>query len=267
MFLQQQLRSKLLHFSLLAVSKVVAMGEDLPLELSGSDTDVSSDEIQATLLSAVAREANSRAGATFAEMMGRDLEHALVEETARPKLAAKPKSAAGWRASSPIDAAASSGVAAGSSSVASGSSNVEAGSSSVAASSSIVAAGSSEDRPCPLAQLLPIERHQVRLFMDNKGKVHYDTKTPPLPLPHPNMEFRGYVTNSDGSISALFTDKTRRGERGTRMPKKRAGGVNKRYFDGLKNVRTDTERAQYRRDCRNLYIPYRERYGPKDPEI
>ena len=234
-------------FSLLAISKVFAMG-DLPLELSGSDTNVlmsSADETHAALLSAVAREAHSR-GATFAEMIS-DLEHALVEETARPKLAAKPKSAAGWRAGSSADAAASSSLAAGSSSV---------------AASTIAAA--SADMPCPRSMLLPIEWSQVRIFLDHKNKVHLDTKTSPLPLPHPNMEFRGYVENSDDSISAFFM---RRGEAGTRMPKKRSGGINKKYFDGLKKARTDAERAQYRRDCRDLYVPHTDRFGPNDPEI
>ena len=234
-------------FSLLAISKVFAM-EDLPLELSGSDTDVlmSSDEIHDALFSAVAHEAY-RTGATFAEMMGRDLEHALVGETARPKLAAKPKSAGGWRAGSSADAAASSSLAAGSSSV---------------AASTIAAA--SADMPCPRSMLLPIEWSQVHIFLDHKNKVHLDTKTSPLPLPHPNMEFRGYVENSDDSISAFFM---RRGEAGTRMPKKRSGGINKKYFDGLKKARTDAERAQYRRDCRDLYVPHKDRFGPNDPEI
>ena len=234
-------------FSLLAISKVFAM-EDLPLELSGSDTDVlvSSDEMHDALFAAVAHEAY-RTGATFAETMGRDFEHAPVEETARPKLAAKPKSAGGWRAGPSANAAASSSLAAGSPSV---------------AASTIAAA--SADMPCPRSMLLPIEWSQVRIFLDHKNKVHLDTKTSPLPLPHPNMEFRGYVENSDDSISAFFM---RRGEAGTRMPKKRSGGINKRYFDGLKKARTGAERAQYRRDCRNLFVFHTDRFGPNDPEI
>ena len=215
--------------------------EDLPFELSGSDTDLfmSSDEIHDALFSAVAHEAY-RTGATFAEVMGRDFEHAPVEETALPKLAAKPKSAGGWRAGPSANAAASSSVAA----------------------STIAAA--SADMPCPRSMLLPIEWSQVRIFLDHKNKVHLDTKTSPLPLPHPNMEFRGYVENSDDSISAFFM---RRGEAGTRMPKKRSGGINKRYFDGLKKARTGAERAQYRRDCRNLFVFHTDRFGPNDPEI
>ena len=94
--------------------------------------------------------------------------------------------------------------------------------------------------------------------------MHYDTTTSPLALPHPNMEFRGYVENSDDSISAFFM---RRGEAGTRMPKKRSGGINKKYFDGLKKARTDAERAQYRRDFKELYKPYGKRKGPQDPEL
>ena len=157
------------------------MGEDRPLELSGSDTDASSDEIQATLLSAVAREANSRAGATFAEMIGRVLVvHDPLAETARPK----PKSAAGWRAGSPTDAAVAAPAAAASSSVAPSTTTAAAASSSVAA-----------DRPCPLSMLLPIEWDDVRIFVDESNTMRYDTKTSPLPLPHPKIArcpaFRG----------------------------------------------------------------------------
>ena len=109
-----------------------------------------------------------------------------------------------------------------------------------------------------------VANNDVRYFTDETGTQRYDTKNSPLPLPHPNMEFRGYVENSDDSISAFFM---RRGEAGTRMPKKRSGGINKRYFDGLKKARTGAERAQYRRDCRSLFVFHTDRFGPNDPEI
>ena len=81
------------------------------------------------------------------------------------------------------------------------------------------------------------------------------------------MEFRGYIENTDGSVSAFSTDRTRRGQPGTRMPKKRAGGVNKWFFDGLREQRTDEDRARFRRENMHLYRPYKSRFGPYDPEI
>ena len=81
------------------------------------------------------------------------------------------------------------------------------------------------------------------------------------------MEFRGYIENGDGGVSAFFTDRTRRGQAGTRMPKKKAGGVNKRYFDGLREQQTDEDRAKFRRENAHLYVPRNKRFGPVDPEL
>ena len=55
---------------------------------------------------------------------------------------------------------------------------------------------------------------------------------------------------------AFFTDKTRRP--GTRMPTKRAGGWLEEGANG--------RRAQYRRECRDLYVPHKKRFGPTDPD-
>ena len=215
--------------------------------------DSDSDEPQATLLSVVAREANSRADATFAEMIGRGKystapwrrgragDSTDAEEIVHNQLMTERRGSTGdW--SLPSTTAA----------------EIDAPAPSVASSAlpSETAAAASSDMPCPLSMLLPIEWDKVRYYTDETGAQRYDTKNSPLPLPHPSMEFRGYVENDDGSASAFFTDKTRRGQPGTRLPKKRAGGVNKRYFDGLKNARTDAERAQYRRDFKELYKPY-----------
>ena len=229
-----------------------------------------SDEPQATLLSVVAREANSRADATFAEMIGRG------ESSAAPKSAASIWRGDGagdstdaaeivhnllmtQRCGSTVDWALPSTTAA----------EIDAPAPSVAPSALpfTTAAAASSDMPCPLSMLLPIEWNKVRYYTDETGAQRYDTKNSPLPLPHPSMEFRGYVENTDGSVSAFFTDKTRRGQPGTRVPNKRAGGVNKRFFDGLRQARTDEERAKYRREFRDRYIPHKKRFGPKDPEL
>ena len=57
---------------------------------------------------------------------------------------------------------------------------------------------------------VPIGLDKVLYIRDKTGAPRYDTKNSPVPLPHPSMEFRGYVENTDGSVSAFFTDKTRR---------------------------------------------------------
>ena len=78
---------------------------------------------------------------------------------------------------------------------------------------------------CPLSVLVPLEWEQVMWYMNRKGKMVYDAKNSPVPLPHPQMEFRGYVEcDVDASVSAFFVDKRRKGERGTRLPSKGAGG-------------------------------------------
>ena len=79
---------------------------------------------------------------------------------------------------------------------------------------------------CPLSVLVPLEWEQVMWYMNRKGKMVYDAKNSPVPLPHPQMEFRGYVEcDVDASVSAFFVDKRRKGERGTRLPSKPAGGA------------------------------------------
>ena len=241
MFLQQQVRFTLLHY----ISVVFAcMG------------DSDSVEPQATLLSVVTREANSRADATFAEKIGRG------------KYSTTP-----WRRAQAGDSTDAEGIvhnqvmterrgSTGDWSLPSTTAaEIDAPAPSVASSAL------SSDMPCPLSMSLPIELDKVRYYRDKTGAQRYDTKNSPLPLPHPSMEFRGYVENDDGSASAFFADKTRRGQPGTRLPKKRAGGVNKRFFDGLKQARTDDERAKYCREFSDLYIPHKKRFGPKDPEL
>ena len=38
------------------------------------------------------------------------------------------------------------------------------------------------------------------------------------------------------------------------------------FFDGLRQTRTDEQKAKYRRENSDLYIPLRKRFGPKDPD-
>ena len=225
--------------------------------------DSDSDVPQATLLSVAAREANSRADATFAERFGRGKystapwrrgragDSTDAEEIVHNQLMTERRGSTGdW--SLPSTTAA----------------EIDAPAPSVASSAlpSETAAAASSDMPCPLSMLLPIEWDKVRYYTDETGAQRYDTKNSPLPLPHPSMEFRGYVENDDGSASAFFTDKTRRGQPGTRVPNKQAGGVNKKFFDGLRQARTDEEKAKYRRENSDLYIPLSKRFGQKDPQ-
>ena len=241
MFLQQQVRFKLLHY----ISVVFACM-----------ADSESDMPQATLLSVAAREANSRADATFAEMIGggkysntpwrrgRAGDSTDAEEIVHNQLMTERRGSTGdW--SLPSTTAA----------------EIDAPAPSVASSAL------SSDMPCPLSMSVPIGLDKVLYIRDKTGAPRYDTKNSPVPLPHPSMEFRGYVENTDGSVSAFFTDKTRRGQPGTRIPNKRSGGVNKRFFDGLKQARTDDERAKYCRESSDLYIPHKKRFGPKDPDL
>ena len=186
--------------------------------------DSDSDMPQATLLSVAAREANSRADATFAEMIGggkysntpwrrgRAGDSTDAEEIVHNQLMTERCGSTG----EPLPSTTAAEIDAPAPSVAS------------SALPSETAAAASSDMPCPLSMLLPIEWDKVRYYTDETGAQRYDTRNSPLPLPHPSMEFRGYVENDDGSASAFFTDKTRRGQPGTRLPKKRAGGVNKR---------------------------------------
>ena len=236
-----------------------------------AESDSDSDEPQATLLSVVAREANARADATFAEMIGSGKSSAAPTSAASIWLGggAGASTDAGEvvhnlpmtrRCGSTSDRALPSTTAA----------EVGAPAPSIPPSAlpfTTTAAAAFSDMPCPLSMLLPIEWNKVRYYTDERGTQHYDTKNSPLPLPHPSLEFRAYVESTDGKVSAFFTDKTRRGQPGTRMPNKRSGGVNKMFFDGLKQARTDEERAKYRREYGDVYIPHKKRFGPMDPEL
>ena len=253
------------------------MEEDLPPELSGSETEASSDDIKFTLLSAAAREANSRADATFAEMVARS-SASSSSATPAPKPAPvsqspKPRGGAGRKDtdgdSSDVDpiAAPSDTPAPSVETADTPAPSVETNSTpapSVETDSTPATEPSAGPYPCPISKLVPIEWNDVRYFTDESGWVKFDTKISPLPLPHPNMEFRGYVQKPDGNLEVFFSDKTRRGHPAARMPRP-SGGVNKQYFDGLKAARTDEERATYRRENGHLYKSRKKRLGALDP--
>lgn len=119
---------------------------------------------------------------------------------------------------------------------------------------------------CPDSLQVPLRWEQVLYLTDDKtGMQKYDSKTSPIPLPHPGLEFRGYVV--DGmNVAARFTCGDR-GRKGLRCPDKPSGGVNKRFFDGLKACRDDDERKRYKREHAGDYVPRSSRFGPRDPEI
>ena len=233
-------------------------------DLSGSDTEASDGDIQCTLLNAIAREANCRANATYSEMVARESPSSSSATpapmsasgvTMQPQTKAKPrmpktsapKSRGGWRRidddgdSTDVDqiAAPSDTPAPSVETADTPAPSVETNSTpapSVETDSTPATEPSAGPYPCPISKLVPIEWNDVRYFTDESGWVKFDTKNSPLPLPHPNMEFRGYIENTDGSVSAFSTDRTRRGQPGTRMPKKRAGVVQERVRSEIRKV-------------------------------
>ena len=74
----------------------------------------------------------------------------------------------------------------------------------------VVAAPSTGEFPCPMMLKLPIEWRDILYFRDpNNGKLMFNTKDSPIPLPHIGMEFRGYIVEDNGSVFAFFTDKSK----------------------------------------------------------
>jgi hypothetical protein len=79
---------------------------------------------------------------------------------------------------------------------------------------------------CPDSLKLPIEWDQVLYFQDPRtGERKFDRVTSPIaPLPHPDLEFSGYVVSDDRwTISAFFKKKGLTHTRGCRLPRE-AGG-------------------------------------------
>ena len=122
---------------------------------------------------------------------------------------------------------------------------------------------------CPDSIQIPISWGQVLYYVDPKTQVRkYDFKTSPLPLPHKDLEFRGYVFNKDKTdVSAWFVKRGLKAKHGTRHPSKPSGGVNKAYFDGLKTCKNERDRLDFVAQNRGTYKPHSKRYGIYDPEL
>ena len=109
--------------------------------------------------------------------------------------------------------------------------------------------------PCPDTIQIPITKEQVRWFADPiTCKMKYDTKTSPIPLPHPDLQFKGYVVDGP-NVSVLFKSPSAAGKKGTRFPRKPSGGVNKRWFQELNACTTTEEKERYKRQHWSEYVP------------
>jgi hypothetical protein len=87
---------------------------------------------------------------------------------------------------------------------------------------------------CPDSLKLPIEWDQVLYFQDRRtGERKFDRVTSPIALPHPDLEFSGYVVSDNKwTISAFFKKKGLTHTRGCRLPRE-AGG--KKGWFGLRD--------------------------------
>ena len=70
------------------------------------------------------------------------------------------------------------------------------------------------------------------------GKRSYGRSTSPIPLPHPELQFKGYVVDeAKNTISAFCVKKGAKAHKGIRLPRP-AGGVSKRYFEVQRATRS-----------------------------
>ena len=80
---------------------------------------------------------------------------------------------------------------------------------------------------------MPLEWDQV-LYYTNPvtGKTSYDRCTSPIPLPHPELQFKGYVVDAaNPTIAAFFAKEGAKAQKGMRLPRP-AGGAHRAYFEG-----------------------------------
>ena len=109
--------------------------------------------------------------------------------------------------------------------------------------------------PCPDTIQIPIAKEQVRYFADPiTCKMKYDTKTSPIPLPHPDLQFKGYVVDGP-NVSVLFKSPSAAGKKGTRFPRKPSGGVNKHWLQELNACTTTEEKERYKMQHWSEYVP------------
>ena len=112
---------------------------------------------------------------------------------------------------------------------------------------------------CPDTMQIPIAWEQVKYYCDPlTARVKYDSKTSPIALPHPELQFRGYVVDGN-NVSALFKSPSAWGKKGTRFPAKPSGGVNKRWFEGLNACTSEEEKALYKKQKGSEYVPKTQR--------
>jgi hypothetical protein len=131
---------------------------------------------------------------------------------------------------------------------------------------SSAAATSTTFNVCPDSVQVPLQWDQVLYWTcPITNKLKYDSKTSPITLPHPDLQFRGYVF-SGVNVSAHFTSSAR-DKKGLRHPSKPSGGKNKRYFEGLKNCKSDDECKRFKKDHAGEYTPRHQRFGATDPDL
>ena len=113
---------------------------------------------------------------------------------------------------------------------------------------------------------MPLTWDQVRYYTNPvTGKRSFDRLTSPIDIPHRELKFNGYITDGN-DISAQFAKDDIKAKKGCRLPRP-SGGVNKAYFDGMKQCTSAESTARYKRENANSYLPYAKRYGPTDPEL
>ena len=109
---------------------------------------------------------------------------------------------------------------------------------------------------------------QVLYYNDPKtGETKLNVKDAPIDPPHPNLKFKRYIFSGDGKqVSAFFAASDAAGKAGSRCSRP-SGGVNKEFFDGMKECKSEEDRWRYKVENAGKYQPRHERFGPLDPEI
>ena len=121
---------------------------------------------------------------------------------------------------------------------------------------------------CPNTLEMPLTWDQVRYYTNPvTGKRGFDRLTSPIPIPHKDLKFSGYVKDEAlQTVSAFFVKDGIKAKKGCRLARP-SGGVNKEYFDGLQQCTSRESRAKYKREKSDLYTPHSKRFGLHDPEI
>ena len=122
-------------------------------------------------------------------------------------------------------------------------------------------AGTADQGDCPSRVQVPIRDDQVLYFFnEKKGQWVYDIRRTPIPLPYPDLVFRGYHKDC-GQTYAWLVKRGQQDEKGTRLPRQR-GGVNKTFLEGLHKAE-DKEAGKQT----HTYTRRWDRRGHNDPDI